>query len=349
MFWRYSDLTYRLKPLKTFYGDRKTFTLERKTKIGKITLDSLSLYFLEVLGCLELLRNCDSVYIDFKTVSALTSDLLKNEDNRIRRIFNFLHSSTNIVYVFPSKDSKEVILKFIVDEERMQAFSCLLNACAVAHDNNVPLVYLDAITQPIAMVTKTQTISLLNFILAAFNNGWITADERVRILISMSTHGFEFLCLCSEDLYDILKTNNFKVDETNEKLFEIPIIAEALSYVSVYAALLRRLRVDGNREIMEKLALIFAEMFDKRHGRTRESFWRAKDSGDSAETARISLTRQACEVGVAGVCAYLLDFKTDEELVEIISNRITRIPAETLPHIAKTANEIYSDYLKDKK
>jgi len=346
MNWRYNDIGSRVPMIKAFTGNIEHFNLENKKDISKIALDSLSLYFIEAIGCLELLKNCSEIYIDYKTITLLTSDLLINEDVKIRRILHFIKTSSNIVFAFPSLSGKDEISKFNVKKPDASSFLCLLNTCVIAHDNNIPIVYLDMLAQPLSKITGAETISILAFAKSAHALGWLKDTEFGSALLCMSELNYMFMNIDCSDLYYSLFVKNFCIDKAIKKLFEILPSADAQSYVPVFIGLLQRLRMEGRQGATENTVIAFVEALDKRHGRTRAAYWRAREDQDTLTLNRIEYTRIACEAGIAGVCAFLLDFMSFDEIRNMVCEKATRIPVENRTAILNLAKDIYSAKLK---
>jgi tetratricopeptide (TPR) repeat protein len=344
MKWRFCDFAHHAGVLKTFPGNLEQFNSERQIGIDQIALDSFTLYYFEVLGCLDVLKNCSKVFIDYETISTLTSELLIFEDERIRKIFRFIRTSSNIVLTYPSQSGKEVLSKFEIEKKETSTFSSLLNACVIAHDNDVPLVYLDVVAQPISKITETKTVSLFAFIKSAYSRGWLKDSTLGKVVLKMAEHNFDFNNIDSTDLYFALEANKFTIDDSISKLIEIVPSVDTMSCVSVFVGLLQRLRAKGNNDIIEKVAISLIKSFDRRHGRTRADFF-AGERIDSASFKRADHVRKACELGISSVCAFLFDFKSKEDIKLTIYTVATRVPEENYADIFAIANEVYSTHL----
>ena len=345
MQWRFSDVANKLTVLKTFSGEAKIFDVERKKKINQVAVDSFTLYFTEKLGCLELLRHCEKIYIDYQTVTVLSGDLLANEDEHIRNIIHFIKTSSNIVFVCPSQQGMEIKSKFhSMEEPQLAAFSCLVNSCIIANDNNVPFVYFDMVTQPLATITNTDTISLLAFMKSAHTLKWLSDTEFGQLILKASELNFAFMNISSLDLYNALLSTGFVINDSISNLIKIPITAEVASCVSMFIGVLLRLRADGKYDILENIAFAFLTALDKRHGRTRHE-WHSKETLDRASYDRVGYTRLSCEMGFACICGFLLDSKSPEAVNALIKKIAIRIPKEYHIDIFDKAKEIHSTYL----
>jgi len=345
MKWRLSDISHRINMLKVFTGDIEYFRLDRQKEIDRIALEPLCLYYIELLGVLPLLKKCEKVYIDYNTIALLSNDLLVNEDEHIREIFRFIKTASNIAFAFPSPSEVESISRFYEEKTETGALSCLLNAFAIAHDNEVPLVYMDMIAQPLSKVINADTISLFAFIKSAHSRGWLSDCELGNVILKMSEFGFNFLNIDGADLYYSLLVKGFDIGESFLKLIEIPPSADAASYVSVFIGLLQCLREYSNHDIIEKVVIALIETLDRRHGRTRDNYGRIRETIGTAAGERVLQVRVACELGISSVSACLFDFKSREEISDMIARIATRIPKEKQPTILNKANEMYSTYL----
>ena len=199
--------------MKMFPGDAKLFNVERQNNIEEIAMDSMGLYFMESLGCLEFLRNCNKIYINYEIVTLFSHELLIGEDEGIRKILHFIKTSSNIVFAIPSETGKESISQIDIIESRVGTFSCMLNTSVISKDYNATHVYLDMVAQPLGQITKADTISLFGFLKSSHSLGWLTDMELGKAILRMSEFNFTFLNVDSLDLYYSLQSNDFIVDE----------------------------------------------------------------------------------------------------------------------------------------
>ncbi|MCL2592041.1 MAG: hypothetical protein FWD82_01625 [Defluviitaleaceae bacterium] len=345
MQWRYADIPFHLKILKTFSGDVEIFNIERQNNINEIAMDSLSLYFMETINCLDLLKNCNKIYIDYQTIVSFSYDLLIEEDKRIRKILNFIKTSSNVAVTFPSESGKELISKIDMTKSKTSDFLCMMNTCAIAYDNGATYVYLDMVTELLCKITNSNTISFWGFLKSGHTLGWLSNIELGNAILNISKFNFSFINIDSLDLYYSLQANDFAIDELILKLIKIEPFADTKSYLPVFIGLLQILRTDGNYEIIDKIVDAFIETLDKRHGRTRSVYGNRELHGN-ASFERASQMRIICESGIASICAFLFDFKSLEEIEDKIVKITSRIPKERHPSILENAKNIYSTYLE---
>ncbi|MFW6016445.1 MAG: tetratricopeptide repeat protein, partial [bacterium] len=195
----------------------------------EIIIDSIGLFILSEIDCLDLLESLDKVYITYSTINDLQKTILNIEKQEIREILDYIKKAINVHIIFPEPD-----IRIRINEKYLQAFEeYQIDSLAFSYANDINYVSCEPLLNKFVDGYTTHTINLISFFRALALNNVITKKELSQIVINLKKNKFSFVNFDAQDIYNIAESNNFELDENLKMFFRLEG-NNLMSFINVY-------------------------------------------------------------------------------------------------------------------